>query len=579
MRIRGAELAAKALDDEKALFAFGIPGTHNIELYDALERTRVAPILVANEQAASFMADGLARSSNGERVGVINVVPGAGITHALSGIAEAYLDNVPMVVLAAGIRTDTGRAYQLHAVDQLAILRPVVKSAVRAERAEDIYPLLRQAFAIARSGVPGPAAVEIPANSLMQAHEVDDPEAAFARLAPPQESWTLGDDAVQAAADLLNAAKRPALYVGRGAAAAATELIAAAEALQAPVATTIQGKGVFPESHPLWLWNTVGRAAPHFAKDLLDRADAVLAVGCRFGEVATGSYGWKPPENLIHIDLDERVLGANYEAKIAIHADARAFMEKLLPLLRPRPADASLARMIAAGRESVTASQRAAKSKDRVSPFALFDALQRRAGKDAVYTADSGNGTFLAMEHLRLEAPDRLLAPVDYSCMGYAVPAAIGAKLAYPERDVVALEGDGALLMTGMELMTAARYGVGVLVVLLRDGELAQIAQFQRTALARQNSTVLHTYDAADFAKTTGCVHYMLDDDEKIGAVLERAFADTRLGRPVIVEAAIDYSQKTYFTRGVLATNFLRLSWAERVRMVGRIAGRKLGIA
>ena len=579
MRIRGADLAAKALDDEKALFAFGIPGTHNIELYDALEQTRVAPILVTDEQAASFMADGVARSSSGDRVGVINVVPGAGVTHALSGIAEAYLDNVPIVVLCTGIRTDTGHAYQLHDIDQLAILRPVVKSAVRAEKAEDIYPLLRQAFRIARSGVPGPAAVEIPANLLMQSHEIGDPEVAFASLSTPAPAFDLDENTVQAAAELLNAAKRPVIYAGRGAAGATKLLVQAAETLQAPTATTIQGKGVIPESHPLWLWNTVGRAAPPYAKDLLERADAVLAIGCRFSEVATGSYGWKPSENLIHVDLDKRTLGANYEPKIPIHSDASAFLEKLIPLLKPREENSSIAQMISEGRESVRASQRAAKSKDRISPAHLFETLQKRAGIDAIYTADSGNGTFLAMEHLSLEAPDRLLAPVDYSCMGYAVPAAIGAKLANPERDVIALEGDGAMLMTGLELMTAARYGIGVVVVLLRDGELAQIAQFQRVALARQSNTVLHTYDAADFAKTTGCVHYLLKDEEKVDIILERAFADARVGKPVIVETAIDYSKKTYFTKGVLATNFLRLSWGERVKMVGRVASRKLGIA
>ncbi|PCI37132.1 MAG: acetolactate synthase large subunit, partial [Elusimicrobia bacterium] len=435
------------------------------------------------------------------------------------------------------------------------------------------------AFAIARSGVPGPAAVEIPANLNMQTHEIGDPEAAFASLPKPAADFKLNLEDVKRAAQLLNDAKLPAIYVGRGAAGAIAPLIKTAETLQAPVATTIQGKGVFPESHALWLWNCVGRAAPGYAKDLLDRADAVLAIGCRFGEVATGSYGWEPTENLIHVDLDKRTLGANFKPKIPFHSDARVFLNHLLPLLKPRKENVSLRLMISEGREAVRASQRAAKSKDRVSPAILFNTLQALAGKDAVYTADSGNGTFLAMEHLSLEAPDRLLAPVDYSCMGYAIPAAIGAKLAYPERDVIALEGDGAMLMTGLELMTAARYGVGIVVVLLRDGELAQIAQFQRTALVRQNSTVLHTYDAADFARTTGCVHYKLDHDEDAKRLLSKAFEDARVGRPVIVEAAIDYSKKTYFTKGVMATNFLRLSWGERVRMVGRIAGRKLGIA
>src|SRR5512134_915455 len=162
MRLRGADLVVRALEDEGARFTFGIPGTHNIELYDALDRSAsVTPVLVTDEQSASFMADGVSRTS--DSIGVVNVVPGAGVTHCLSGVAEAFLDNVPIVVLACGIRSDSGRAFQLHAIDQLALLRPVTKAVLRPESAAEIYRTVRLAFDLARSGSPGPVAVEIPA--------------------------------------------------------------------------------------------------------------------------------------------------------------------------------------------------------------------------------------------------------------------------------------------------------------------------------------------------------------------------------------------------------------------------------
>jgi acetolactate synthase-1/2/3 large subunit len=210
-----------------------------------------------------------------------------------------------------------------------------------------------------------------------------------------------------------------------------------------------------------------------------------------------------------------------------------------------------------------------------VTPAALFAALQRLA-PEAIYTTDSGNGTFLAMEHLRLDRPGRFLAPVDFSCMGYAVPAAIGAALANPGRDVVALAGDGAFLMTGLELATAVSYGAGLVVCLLRDGELAQIAQFQRIAMAETVTSTVAAYDAKAFALTTGAAYVPCARDAHIDRALTVAFAASRAGRPVIVDVAIDYSRKTYFTRGVVATTFWRLPWAERLRLLGRAASRHL---
>ncbi|MDO8836986.1 MAG: thiamine pyrophosphate-binding protein [Vicinamibacterales bacterium] len=568
MHIRGSALVVQALEDAGARFAFGIPGTHNIELYDALAQSgQVSAILVTDEQSAGFMADGVSRSSS--TVGVVNLVPGAGVTHALSGIAEALLDGIPMVVLACGVRRDTSRAYQLHDLDQAALLRPVTKAVLTPASPGDLYGAVRQAFALAQRGTPGPVAVEVPADFYLLTHDVADPrEPAPASPVPPPDRA-----AVAAAAALLRSASRPVIYVGYGARHAGDRLVALAERLGAPVATTIQGKGVFPERHPLWVWNGFGRSAPSFAREIGDTCDAMLAIGCRFSEVGTGSWGFAPPPALIHTDINPEVFGRNFPARIAIEADAAAFVDALLEALGASREWGDRTEHIAVGHAAVRETWRRTRSDDRVTPAWLFDALQRLT-RDAIFTTDSGNGTFLAMEHLRLDRPGRFLAPVDYSCMGYAVPAAIGAKLANPERDVVALAGDGALLMTGLETLTAASYEAAPVICVLRDGELAQIAQFQRTALARASNSVLPPYSVEGLADAVTAAYLLCTKDAHVESVLTDALAISRTGRPVFVEVAIDYAHKTYFTKGVVATNFWRLPAIERLRMLGRAVGR-----
>ena len=579
MKLGGGAIVVRALEDEGVGFAFGIPGTHNIELYDALaESSKIRTILVTDEQSASFAADGVWRASGA--LACANVVPGAGLTHAMSGIGEAWLDNVPMLVLGCGIRRDTGKAFQLHDVDQIAMVRPVTKAQFRPQDGLELYATIRRACRIAREGAPGPVFVEVPANLYLFQHDFQEPGSGIrdpgSGMAFPDSGPRNPDpDAVTRAVILLGRAKKPLLYLGAGAAGAGERLVALAERLEAPVATTFQGKGVFPESHPLALWPGFGAAAPPFAREVADGCDATLAIGCRFGEVATGSYGMAVPRPLVHADIDADVIGRNFPADAPIVGDARLVVEALLAALPPRPADDALRAQIRAGHQAVER-EWAAAATERVSPFRLLRALQDRFGAETIYTADSGNGTFLAMEMLRLERPRKFLAPVDYSCMGYAVPAAIGAKLARPECPVVALAGDGAFLMTGLELLTAAQQGAAVAVFVLRDGELAQIAQFQDVALSRRTASAVPNYGLADISRGVGVECLALSRDEQIPEVLERVAAITARGQPVVVDTAIDYGEKTYFTRGVVKTTLLRLPWMDRLRFIGRALLRKL---
>ena len=575
MKLTGGELVVRALEDEGIGCTFGIPGTHNIELYDALAASKVRPILVTDEQSAGFMADGYWRASGA--LGCLNLVPGAGLTHALSGIAEAFMDGVPMLVLGCGIRQDLRMAYQLHDVDQLAMAAPVTKGTFRPMSGTELYPAIRGACAIARAGTPGPVMVEVPVNLYLSRHEIDE-----ASLRPPEPLPVPEPTAAElerAVAWLTARDARPLLYVGLGAAGAGEALVALAERLAAPVATTIQGKGVFPESHPLFLWNGFGNSAPPFAREVAGRCNRLLAIGCRFSEVGTGGYGLSLPGPLLHVDINGDVLGRNFPAEIAIRSDAGRFVRALLQRMGPAPTSPGrqgLATTIAAGHAAVRQDWDASRSADRVSPPLLLQRLHALLGPDTIFTTDSGNGTFLAMECLRLERPGHFLAPVDYSCMGYAVPAAIGAKLARPEAPVVALAGDGAFLMTGLEALTAANQGIPVAIVILRDRELAQIAQFQRTAFNRSVASALPDYDPAALALGLGIECLPLRSDAEIDAVLQRVRAILEGGRPVLVDAAVDYGSKTYFTRGVVKTMLGRLPWADRLRFILRALGRRV---
>ncbi|MEJ2679080.1 MAG: thiamine pyrophosphate-binding protein, partial [Gemmatimonadota bacterium] len=233
MSITGGRIVARALEDEGIPFTFGIPGTHNIELYDALAESAVRPILVTDEQSASFIADGVWRASG--RLGCANLVPGAGVTHAMSGIAEAFLDNVPMLVLGCGIRQDTGKAFQLHDVDQMAMVAPVTKAQLRPLEGADLYTTIRQACRTAREGVPGPVFVEVPADLYLFKHDVDL-EAERERWAtqPASQPPAPDPDELERVVEVLGRVKHPLLYLGLGAAGAGGDLVTLAECLEAP---------------------------------------------------------------------------------------------------------------------------------------------------------------------------------------------------------------------------------------------------------------------------------------------------------------------------------------------------------
>jgi len=576
MKKTAAWLAVYALEQVGVKYTFGIPGVHNTEFYDELNNSeKITPILVTHEGNAAFMADALSRIGH-ETIGTLAIVPAAGLTHAASGIGEALLDGIPMLIVTGGIRTDLGKRYQLHEIDQLVLAKGLTKAAFRIERHAEVVPTIFEAYRIATTGEPGPVLIELPVNLQLFPGEVDSQ---LPQWSPPPLPSFSGRDAIVHAVDLLLAAKNPGLFVGWGARHAGIASAAIAELLQAPVATTLQGLAAFPADHPLHAGFSFGASAVPAARNAFKNCDCLLAVGTRFGEIATGSFGVTVPENLIHIDINPAVFDANYPAKLKIAGDAKAVLTALLAELQVRggkPANSSVTAQIARDKQAYRDEWFAHDSQGRINPARFFDELRRQAPKDAITVVDDGNHTYLTAELFPVQRGGRLIVPTDFNAMGYAVPAAIGAKLARPEREVFAIVGDGAFMMSCMEIVTAVTHGLAIVYYVFNDGELSQIAQAQQIPYNRKPCTTLGRLNLEGVALATGAAYVALNNDTTISTAITEARRLAAVGQPVIVDVAIDYSKRTAFTQGAVKTNFRRFPLGQRIRMVARALKRKI---
>jgi acetolactate synthase-1/2/3 large subunit len=576
----GAALVRHALEQLPIRFTFGIPGVHNTEIYDELNRSdKIRPILVTHEGSAAFMADGVSRTSPGE-IGCLVIVPAAGLTHALSGIAEAFLDGIPLLVVSGGIRNDIRFGYQLHEIDQLQIVAGVTKFARRISRQQDVVSTIFEAYEAATTGVPGPAFVEVPVNTQLF---LGDPGDVFA-FVPVSASEDVDEELIGRAAEILASAKKPGIFVGWGAVDVIPETQQIAELLGAPVSTTLQGMSAFRGDHPLHAGMGFSKAAVPSATKAFEGVDALLAVGTRFAEIPTGSFGCEVPENLIHIDIDPQVINRNYPAAVGIVADSRVAIPRLSARLRAMNLDCETRRQVTERQiaENKTSYRREwyeharKQSASRVNPALFFDHLRDQLDDNAIVTVDDGNHTFLAAELFESRGPRQFISPTDFNCMGYCVPAAIGAKLSNPDRQVVGIVGDGAFLMTALESLTATTEKAGVVYFVFHDGELAQISQGQEIPYNQKTATILGEIHIEGIATAVGAAYAAIECDDDIDRGIQHALDISSTGRPVIVDVKIDYTKRTRFTEGVVQTVLSRFPLGDRFRFVGRAVWRKL---
>jgi 5-guanidino-2-oxopentanoate decarboxylase len=445
--------------------AFGIPGVHNIELYRGVGAARLRHVLARHEQNAAFAADGFARASG--RIAAALVISGPGLSNALTAIAQAASDSVPLLVIASTpVRASLGRRWGvLHELaDQRALAAGVAGLALHADSAAELRTQLEAAFTYLRSGRPRPVYLGIPLDLLAEPTELRPQR--FAPAPPAREAPAA---AIEAARALLEGAERPLIIAGGGARHAGAPLAALLEALDAYLVTTVAGKGVVAEKHPA----NLGASLPYRAsQELLAAADVVLAAGSELAE--TDIYTATRlaiPGRLIRIDIDPAVLAGQYPAQVAIHADARAALEALARGIAPRRGWRSAQGDAAGTRERVEAQIRKHSAPCLAFVTALAEALPPEAVvfSDMTQVAYAGNYAFPA------DRPGRWFHPCGYGTLGFALPAAIGARIAQPERPAVALAGDFGLQFTLQELMTAVEQRLTLPIVVWNNDALGQI--------------------------------------------------------------------------------------------------------
>jgi acetolactate synthase-1/2/3 large subunit len=596
MKKSGAFLTVYALEQIGVRKTFGIPGVHNTEIYDQLNSSpQIEPVLVTHEGAAAFMADAVSRTT--DSIGTLVIVPAAGMTHALSGIGEAYLDGIPMLIISGGTRKDTGKDYQLHQLDMGKILDGIIKKYTLIEKHEDIIPVIFDAYQTAMEGEPGPVFIEIPVEIQMFHSDVGTlpkftglKQKIFEDIIPerkPKSFSVFADDPlenkspVQYTVDLLLNANSPGLYVGWGAVDAFEETKRIAELIGAPVSTTLQGLSAFPANHPLHTSLGFGPSATPAGQNAFKNCDCLLAVGVRFSELATGSYGLKVPENLIHIDINPKVFNKNYPAKITLEGDAKQVLSVIIAELEKRghkqAADFStLAEKIRKDKEKYQKSWLKEAKENIVSPGFFFNALRHNLNDDAIIVTDDGNHTFLTAELFPVYKPRHFISPTDFNCMGYGVPATIGAKMLNPHKQVVGIVGDGAFMMTAMEMVTAFTHKLGVIIFVFHDGELGQISQFQEVPLNRKTASIIGQIDIKGIATGVHAKYLQMLNDVDINGVLKNAFELAQQKHNVIVDVNIDYSRKTFLTKGVIKTNLSRFPVSEKIKMLIRAGKRHI---
>lgn len=564
-----------ALEQVGIKYTFGIPGVHNTEIYDELNKSsEVEPVLVTHEGGGAFMADAVSRTTDG--VGCLVIVPAAGMTHALSGIGEAYLAGVPMLVISGGIRTDTGRSYQLHDIDQHAILAGITKQSWKALKHDDIIPMIYEAYDLAISGEPGPVFVEIPVNlQLFKGGVKNIPVYKRNRVIP-----VIDENEIRIAAEILKKAKNPGILAGWGARGASAEIALIAERLAAPVATTLQGLSVLSGSHPLHTGMGIGTYAVPASEEAFGECDSLLAIGTRFGEIATGSFGMKVPKSLIHADINPNVFNKNYPAEATITGDSKEIMQILLSHLDDMDSRndrlKTLKQIISDAKSEYQKEWEETSVDNKVNPALFFKELRRQLKDDAIITVDDGNHTFLTAELFQVREPSHFISPTDFNCMGYCVPAAIGAKIGNRKKEVVGIAGDGAFLMTGMELLTATMLNLGVIIMVFNDGELSQISQGQEIPYNRKVCTRLGKVDLEGVAIATGAHYLRMEKNGDIQPTIENALQFASKEVPVIVDINIDYNKKTRFTKGIVKTNLERFPFGEKIRFISRAISRKI---
>ena len=532
MKLKGARILIEELIRQGVDTVFGYPGGAVLNIYDELYqcRDRIHHVLTAHEQGAAHAADGYARASG--KVGVVIATSGPGATNLVTGIANAYLDSVPLVAITGNVATEALGRDSFQEVDIVSITQPVVKHNFMVKDVSELEQTIKEAFLIANSGRKGPVLIDIPKD--IQVNECEYGVAVLPKM--PEKAELPYDE--EGVIKLLNSAKKPFIYAGGGIIACGGEdyLRAFAEKLNAPVAVSMMGRTAFPDSHPLSL-GLVGMHGSYQAAKVQSECDLMLAVGVRFSDRATGNLSaYTKNCKIIHVDIDKAELGKNLSPDFSVQADVKKWMKSVLPKLKERKNPEWWKEI--ESYKKVTSFE-----KDAFRPKNILETVRRFTKDETVVATDVGQHQMWTAQYYRFEKPGTFLTSGGLGTMGYGMGAAIGACFAKNKEETVLITSDGSFSMNCNELCTTVKEGLPITIVLLNNQVLGMVRQWQTAFFGeRYSATILDR--GTDFVKLIEAYGGKGFSIHKLSE-LEKALEERKnIAGPVLLDCHIDKDEK-----------------------------------
>jgi acetolactate synthase I/II/III large subunit len=521
--MNGAEILVKCLEDQGVKHVFGIPGNHILGIYSALQNSKIQHILGTHEPGIGFMADGYGRITR--KPGVLLLTAGPGALNAVNPIAQAYVESSPVVVIAAtcdSTKWGKGLYHELeHPEVQTEIFKEITKWNARVNHPDDIPSIIQKAFEEALNGRTRPVYIEIPENIFRMPGKYK--RVNHKNFKPKKAP----ENQIKKAVDMLLQSYNPLIYIGGGTRSsdAGKEIMRLCNLLKISVVTSYMAKGVVPETFKYSVGCGAGLLGTEAAQQEIKNMDCLIAIGTRFNEIGTGFFSLKVPENLIHIDIDPKEIGRNYKPKVGIVGDAKTVVKQLNEAIskrkketRGKEGEAVIPALnhIVKEEEYKKILKEVNETTSKINPLTVIHALEEHANKDTMIFADAGNSSVWVLGHPQLSS-ETIITPAGYNSMGFALPAAIAAKLAHPKKESVAVIGDGCFLMTGMELLTAVRYKIPVKVIVLHDDSYNTLKFFQDLVYQGNHfETNLTTFNFSRFANEVGAKGFEVKEGKRL---------------------------------------------------------------
>lgn len=546
-------MVVRSLIDQGVKQVFGYPGGAVLDIYDALQTVGgIDHVLVRHEQGAVHMADGLARATG--EVGVVLVTSGPGATNAITGIATAYMDSIPLVILSGQVPSSLIGYDAFQECDMVGISRPVVKHSFLVKSTEEIPTVLKKAFWLAASGRPGPVVIDLPKDILNPANKLPYvyPESVSMRSYNPTIQGHKGQ--IKRALNTLLAARKPVMYVGGGAITSAceAELLQLAEQLNIPVTSSLMGLGAFPGTHRQSV-GMLGMHGTYEANMTMHNADLIFAVGVRFDDRTTNNLAkYCPNATVLHIDIDPTSISKTVAADIPIVGDAKQTLQQMLDLLAQSETKQDLDSLRDWWQSIEGWRSRKCLAFDRnsekIKPQAVIETIFRLTNGDAYVTSDVGQHQMFAALYYPFDKPRRWINSGGLGTMGFGLPAALGVKMALPEETVICVTGDGSIQMNIQELSTALQYDLPVLVLSLNNRVLGMVKQWQDMIYSgRHSQSYMESLpDFVRLAEAYGHVGIAIQHPSELEEKLQLALDTLAKGQLVFVDVTVDGSEHVY---------------------------------